>query len=199
MKIGCIVLAAGKSTRFGKEDKLLQPLGGSPLLLCTLSALPVNLFEAFCVVTSSDSVSKLCADHGYPCVKYSGGLLSDSIREGLRAMPEGLDGFLFVNGDRPFLTTTTIKHILASFVKNPECVIRLYSGENPSNPVMFPVSAKDALFSLRGDQGGSRLIKSGKYGMIPVQAASESEVFDIDDQSTLAQANRILQSSSVKE
>ena len=40
VKIGCVLMAAGQGTRFG-GDKLLQPLGGRPLLARTLSRLPL--------------------------------------------------------------------------------------------------------------------------------------------------------------
>lgn len=39
MKTATLVLAAGRSTRFGHADKLIQPMGGMPLIARTLTAI----------------------------------------------------------------------------------------------------------------------------------------------------------------
>ena len=51
MQIACIILAAGKSLRFG-ENKLLAPVSGAPLLSHTLRAIPTSLFSQILVVVS---------------------------------------------------------------------------------------------------------------------------------------------------
>ena len=53
MRIACIVLAAGKSTRFG-ANKLLAPLVDRPLLVHTLDAIPRSCFSQMVAVVSNN-------------------------------------------------------------------------------------------------------------------------------------------------
>ena len=72
MRVGCVVLAAGRGRRFG-DNKLLQPLGDRTVLAHVLSALPRERLERIAVVASSPAVGELCVEEKIPCLIYPGG------------------------------------------------------------------------------------------------------------------------------
>ncbi len=192
MRIGCIVLAAGHSRRFGGTDKLTSLLGGVPLAEWILRRLPRDAFADIRVVVTSDAVKKICEEAGLCCVQYEGGQLSDSIRCGLSHLPEDLDGILFVNADRPFLREQTIRRMVETFGNTREAAARLYWQETPSNPILFPKSARQELLQLEGDKGGSSVLKSGKLRVVPVMAEDETETWDVDSPEALEKMNQTL-------
>ena len=180
MNIGCIVLAAGKSLRFGDRNKLLETLGDRRLMEWTLQAIPADLFSDVAVVVSNPSVKETAAPFGFSIAEYAGGSISDSIRRGLSEMPETTEGFLFVNADRPFLTEGTLRRMAECFEAHPDCAVRLFYRGVPSNPVLFPAGLRSALWELSGDEGGNRLIREGLCKCLPVEAQFEFETFDAD-------------------
>lgn len=98
MKIGCIIMAAGQGVRFG-GNKLLHPLGGSPLLSYVLHRLPRERFTRLLAVVSCQAVADLCREAEVPFLLYGGGAQSHTIRLGIREM-EGLDSCLAGPGPR---------------------------------------------------------------------------------------------------
>ena len=63
MKLGCVVMAAGSSSRFG-ANKLLAPFQGKPLYQWALAAVPESMFSAVCVVTGYEPVAALAKEKG---------------------------------------------------------------------------------------------------------------------------------------
>ena len=110
MNLGCVVLAAGRSSRFG-ENKLLNPLKGRAVLARVLDSLPRERFERIAVVAASEGVEQLCRERQLQCLRYSGGTQSESIRLGIRAMT-GLEGCLFVMGDQPLCARASMERLL---------------------------------------------------------------------------------------
>ena len=186
MRLGCVVLAAGRSRRFG-ENKLLQPLGGRPVLAHALSALPRERFERVVVVTSSREVEELCHERGFSCLRYPGGPQSESIRLGIGDMRE-MDGCLFVMGDQPLCTRESMENMVDAFLYHPEAVIRLAWGNTSCSPVLFPQKYFASLEGLRGEQGGMWVVGSMKAKVILVQAKDEGELWDIDTRQDLERA-----------
>lgn len=220
LKIGCIVLAAGKSSRFG-SNKLLADLYGKTVLERTLEAIPAESFEKVNIVTSSEEVYKRALDYAaskmpekgtgameeagttsgygrsvrgrFGCIRYPGGELSESIKQGLKHIGN-LDGYLFVNADQPLLHPESFIKMLERFEENPYAIYRLSEGGRPASPVLFPREAYMELMGLSGDNGGKTVIYSGKYDIIQVEAFEPFETIDVDTVELLAKAGEILAS-----
>lgn len=178
MKTGCVILAAGRGERFG-GNKLTAPLWGTPVLERTVRNLPVECFDRLIAVVSNEKTDELCIRLGLKTVRYSGGPVSDSIREGLKSMEE-MEACLFVNGDQPLIRPQSIRRIVEAGKENPEAIIRLSWAETPGSPVLFPEKAFRELKELTGDTGGRQVIGSGKYPVIFVKAEAAEELLDID-------------------
>lgn len=179
-RCGCVVLANGRSERFGSQ-KLLADLDGRPVLARTLehlSAAPVDVVVAAAPGPVADLARKL----GFETVAPEGPDLSDSMRAGLK-WAAGRGGCLFVQGDQPRLATADVAALVGTHQDYPCAVVRLAWQGRPASPVLWPSRLFDALANVSGDRGGSALLKGddGLVGLqILVEAASEASVTDVD-------------------
>lgn len=138
------------------------------------------------VVTCYDEVRDISLQYGLPCTVYGGGAQSDTIRTAL-SLPEASSwsGCLFLTGDQPFLTADSVVRLLRVFADDPRRVCRLAWNDRPGNPVLFPSAYFDGLRGLRGDTGGSSLIRHEGLSVTFVQAGSERELYDADTEEDL--------------
>lgn len=184
-RLGCVVMASGLARRFGSQ-KLVEPLVGVPVLERTLSALPDDLLDIV-VVTRSEEVEELCETVGVRCVLHSGSHQSDTIREGLKALP-GVPACLFVPGDQPLLREESVRALVADFQTHPGSIVRLGWHGSPASPILWPNEELPALAALEGDQGGSALLaRRQELGVRVrvVEAQSELEIHDVDTREDL--------------
>lgn len=189
MQIGCVVLAAGKSTRFG-GNKLLAPLNGVPLLAHTVKAIPTALFSQVVAVVSDFQVAQLCREFDVEVCAYEGGPQSQSIRTGLQAL-KPMDGCLFVLGDQPLCSSESIQRLVHSFQAQPEHVHRLSYQGQPSSPTLFPANLFPALMQLHGERGG--MAAAGDTPVHYVEAFCPQELWDADTPDKLSKIQQYLQ------
>ena len=194
--VGCVLMAAGRAERFG-QNKLLTQMGGMPLAghvlgrMAELGRMYRNgempgVRPELRTVTCWDEVDELSRSFGIPCIRYGGGLQSDSVRAALSAPEADLwDGCLFLVGDQPYLTTESIGKLLAGFASFPEWIHRLAWHDRSGSPILFPASCFGSLRAMTGDTGGRSLLKDGSVPVILHQAGSERELADIDTKEDL--------------
>ena len=189
MRIACIGLAAGKSTRFG-ANKLLAPLVDRPLLVHTLDAIPRSCFSQMVAVVSDPEVETLCRRHGVKTVAYQGGPQSQSIRLGLEAIQDA-DGCLFVLGDQPLCSSDSIRRLVSDFQAQPKAVHRLAYQGQPSSPTLFPAHLFPDLMELTGEHGGMAAV--GDTPVCYVEAGGPHELWDADTPEKLSRIQQYLQ------
>ena len=189
MGIGCIILAAGKSVRFG-GNKLLAPLAGKLLLEHTLEAIPHPCFSQVVAVVSDPEVETLCRRHGVKTVAYQGGPQSQSIRLGLEAIQDA-DGCLFVLGDQPLCSSDSIRRLVSDFQAQPKAVHRLAYQGQPSSPTLFPSRLFPDLMELTGEHGGMAAV--GDTPVCYVEAGGPHELWDADTPEKLSRIQQYLQ------
>lgn len=189
MRIACIVLAAGKSTRFG-ANKLLAPLAGKLLLEHTLDAIPRSCFSQVVAVVSNPAVEQLCRRCGVDVRVYEGGPQSKSIRLGLEKL-EDADGCLFVLGDQPLCSSDSIRRLVSDFQAQPKAVHRLAYQGQPSSPTLFPAHLFPALKKLTGEHGGMAAV--GDAPVWYTEAAGPQELWDADTPEKLSRIQQYLQ------
>ena len=189
MRIGCIILAAGKSVRFG-GNKLLAPLAGKLLLEHTLEAIPLPCFSQVVAVVSDPEVETLCRRHGVKTVAYEGGPQSQSIRLGLEAV-QNADGCLFILGDQPLCSSDSIRRLVSDFQALPKAVHRLAYQGQPSSPTLFPAHLFPALKKLTDEHGGMAAV--GDTPVLYTEAAGPQELWDADTPEKLSRIQQYLQ------
>ena len=190
MKIGCVVMAAGRGRRFG-ANKLLAPLAGAPLLSYALRALPRERLARTVAVVSDEGVAALCRACGVSPLRYPGGEQSETVRRGIGQM-RGMEGCLFVQGDQPFLTAQSIERLLDSFAAFPDGVHRLSYEGVAGSPVLFPSALFPALAALTGERGGMAAARSSGARIRLVEALSVAEMMDADTEKALSEIEKMI-------
>ncbi len=194
----CVVLAAGRSERFGSQ-KLLATLADEPVLWHTLDAVPRDCFELVVVAAEPAVVDAVCrwaeARNATPTIVAPAGPdQSDSMRAGLDAC-ERCSSVVFVPGDQALLGDESLRSVAAALAEHPGRVVRLgWHGEGRS-PVAFPSGTYRALRTVQGDVGGSALLKARPdlaADAVVVEAGDPRELLDCDTPDALeAMANAL--------
>lgn len=179
--ISGIVLASGLSKRMG-TDKLLLPVGGIPAVERVIAAASKSDLGEVVLVCSSASVASIGKKYGAKIVKNDAPEMgkSRSVRLGVENSSRSAEGFMFLVGDQPFISASTINKLIESFASE-ECsaVVPTYNGTR-GNPVIFASSLRERLFSLSGDSGGRVLLKEMEGSIVTVSFADEKLGLDID-------------------
>lgn len=186
MNHGCIIMASGMGTRFGR-NKLMTELCGMSLIQHVLRATE-GLFARRVVVTRHSDVARLCDELGIEVVLHSKPRRNDTVRLGMEKMT-GCDTITFVQGDQPLISANSLTALLRGAERCPECIWRASSEGTPGAPVLFPAWTFNELRSLPPGKGGGVVAKTHKERVRTVEVSSKWELFDVDTPDDL----RILQ------
>lgn len=178
-----VILAAGRSSRFGSPKQLLV-LNGRPLVRRIVDeALAASLAEVIVVVGSgAQRVRAALTGADVRIVEnpdYAGGQ-STSVRAGLGAVSRDSLGAMFMVSDQPGLTAALIDHLVAVFVRTGgPIVVPIFAGRKGS-PVTFSRGLFPELFALEGDTGGRPVIAAHRDDVVAVPVDSDAPLRDID-------------------
>ena len=117
-RIAGLVLAGGRSSRMGEQNKLLLDVDGKTMLAHVLDTVAASDCCATVAVTGheTDLVSPLLAGRDLLAVHnpdYARGL-STSLKAGLRGLPKEIDGVLVCLGDMPKVTARHLNQLIES-------------------------------------------------------------------------------------
>lgn len=174
--IGCVIMASGLGKRFG-GNKLLADFDGQPMI-CRILDATEGLFARRVVVTRHEAVAALCRARHIPVVVHDLPHRSDTVRLGLDALGDDLDGCLFCPADQPLLTRETIQR-LASFGSTGE-ICRLSFDSQMGTPILFPKWCFPELRALPEGKGGSFLVKKYPHRVLAIAAREACELRDVD-------------------
>ena len=175
-----ILLAAGKSARFGLSDKLTEIFLGQPLGMHVVTALEAVPFARRIVVR--DGVQLDYAARGSHEVHHSRPEegLSLSVRMGVEAArAPGIEAVLIALADMPRITAAQI-HRLFDAENGPDSIVASSDGVNPKPPALFGFNRFDALERLEGDSGARDLILAGRHVV-----THPDELIDVDTEEEL--------------
>lgn len=158
-----ILLAAGTSSRYGEQNKLLQTVSGTPMVRLVAETLLESTVDGVTVVVGheDDRVTAAVADLDVSIRindQYATGQ-STSVRTGIsEATNQDADAALIALGDMPWVNTATIDHLAEAYrLGVGEILVATYDG-NRGNPVLFGRRFFDALMEVEGDVGGRTLL-----------------------------------------
>ncbi|MCW5718087.1 MAG: XdhC family protein [Bauldia sp.] len=191
-RIAAIVLAAGASRRMGR-NKLVEPVGGTPMVARAVDAALASVARPVVVVTGHEP-GRVAAALGGRSVTlahnaaFATGIAS-SIRTGIEALPNGVDGAVIVLADMPFLTGAAIDRLIAAFDPAVGRSICVPSRDGRrGNPVLWGRAFFAELSALAGDSGGRQLFERHAGAMVEV-AVEGGALEDVDTPEALAAAN----------
>ncbi len=176
-----VLLAAGRSRRFGASDKLAETFLGQPLGLHVATALEAVPFARRIVVQGDVAIDY--AARGYDVVHNArpDDGMSLSVRLGVAAAHgDGIEAVLIALADMPHVTAAQV-HRLFDAQHGPDTVVASSDGARPKPPVLFGGARFDALEALEGDTGARDMILAGRHVI-----ASPDELIDVDTEEDLA-------------
>lgn len=179
-----ILLAAGKSSRYG-ENKLLEELDGGRMYEHTLRKMRAFPLCTQVAVTRFEEISQAAKEQGMLVVENQEPDLgiAHSLHLGLacalKADP-GLKGAMFVVCDQPGLTARTFARMLDMSKKNPGKIVCAGRKGKMGNPVIWDRKFFDELLMLKGDRGGKQIIGAHREEVL-VCETENVELMDIDE------------------
>lgn len=165
-----LLLAAGASSRMRGADKLLEEVGGEPLL--TVMARRAVKAGPLSVTLPEGNAARAQALDGIDCdivTLPAGCTQSDSLAAGVA----GLSGpVLVMLADMPEVTAHDLHLLLALSQQAPNAILRAADQDGtPGNPVLFPTSLLPELQTIKGDKGARGLLKqhAARVHLVPLQ------------------------------
>ena len=131
------------------------------------------------------------------------------------------DACLFVAGDQPLLTEESVRRMLQVWERawkqsqdsakeqgfgedghGKYAVCRLGWKQEGGNPILFPASVFDALYSLEGNRGGASLLRDeaargARMQVLVVEAGSQYELMDVDTPEALAELEAVCEGAII--
>jgi molybdenum cofactor cytidylyltransferase len=185
--IAAIVLAAGASTRMGRQKLTLPMAGGRPLVrLAVEQVLAAELDEVVVVVGGdADAVAAALATLPVRVVvnpRYAEGQ-STSLRVGLDALRPGTDAAVVALGDQPLPDPDVIRRLVAAFRTTGRPIAVPVYRDGRGNPVLFGATLFGELRGVTGDQGGRGVITRdpARVAEVPVDMAMPADIDTPED------------------
>jgi molybdenum cofactor cytidylyltransferase len=189
--ISAIVLAAGRSTRMGR-NKLVLSLDGKPVLQRVLDALKDSKVDETLVVLGGGAEEvRSTVDLGGTKVvvnrRYAQGM-STSIRAGLARVDRSTDAAIIVLGDQPFLSAALVNAVIDAFqAEGAPVVLPVHRGTR-GNPVLFARSVFPEIMRIGGDRGAKSVVEAHEDDVLEVKAEDAGAVIDVDTPSDYERA-----------
>ncbi len=162
-EIPVILLAAGQSSRMGGADKLMQSVGGMPLL--QRSALYALVIGPVIVALPPKPHPRYDALEGLDVARVAipdaAEGMNASLRGALRHIPQDALYVMVLLADLPDLTKEDLIGVANSCETHPNNLVwrGTSEGGKPGHPVVFERSLFPELSALTGDSGAQAIVK----------------------------------------
>jgi molybdenum cofactor cytidylyltransferase len=182
-----IILAAGLSTRMGRQ-KLLIEVGGIPVIRRVAHAALESRLSRLILVTGPSN-SKLLQALG-PDAKHERVLIvvndhpeegmSSSLKTGMMLLTKETSGVMLILADQPFLTSAIINRLLDEFHKQTDRILAPLVHGRRSNPVIFPADLFPELEMVTGDAGGRSVLQGHSARVVGIEIGGYYNDIDLD-------------------
>jgi molybdenum cofactor cytidylyltransferase len=196
-RIGALLLAAGQSRRMGGPNKLLAEIPGSsprtslPMVALVAQRLLASRARPIIAVLGNRADDIDAALGRLPVERvrnpdFADGL-STSLRRGLAALPEDLDGVLVCLGDMPLISGRHLDRLIAAFnpIEGRAIVVPTRRGKR-GNPVLWARRFFPEMAQIAGDVGARHLIGEHAEFVAEVEMEDDAILVDIDTPEALA-------------
>jgi molybdenum cofactor cytidylyltransferase len=196
--VSVVVLAAGMSTRMGR-NKLLLTFRDKPLVVHAVDTLLASKAGEIIVVLGHESEKVWDQLQDYAGQVPTGGQKrrvrlvknsdyrdgqSTSVRAGVEAVSPEAEAIMIYLADQPLLEPADVDRILAAFVtaktEDKMIVVPFFKGER-GNPVILDSSLRDSILGIAGDVGCKGVIKRYPEKVYGIEMENDHVVRDVDD------------------
>ena len=154
-RIGAIVLAGGRSSRFGR-DKLAEMIDGRPLLDHAIDV--VRTVASDIVVVAAPGANPVVRDDvrlAHDPVRFEGPLAG--LAAGLAVLDPAVDLVVVVAGDMPSLMPAVLRRLLDTVASDSDAAILGKDGDTPPLPMALRRRRAEAAVGTLLDAGERRL------------------------------------------
>ncbi len=184
--VAAIVLAAGAARRMRGPDKLLEPVGGQPVLRVVAQAACASRADEVVAVLPPGAQARRTALAGLDvrlveAPDWAEGMAA-SLRAGLAAVLERADAVVVLLADMPEVRAGDIDRLIAAFdpVEGREAARAVTTGGVPGHPVLFGRRFFEGLAALTGDRGAREVLRDAADFLVEVPTSGEAAVVDLD-------------------
>ena len=186
--VDAILLAAGQSKRMGSRNKLLEPVGGEPLIRRVAAAVGAAGIRRLIVVTGhqADRVRDALSGLEYRFADnpdYPTGMGS-SVAAGARAVFDAADppdAAIVCLGDMPDITPAMLDALIANY--DPAAgrtIVAATGGGQRGHPVLWDRRFAEDLASLSGDAGARDILREHAGQTVTVEMDNIAVLRDLD-------------------
>ena len=180
MTVGVLLLAAGRSRRYGVDKRLATLRTGQTLLRTTLAqiaqtSLPVQV----CLRPDDDDLHAELEGQGFRCVRCDRARdgMGATLAQGMAALPEW-DAVVVMLADMPWVQPSTVLE-LARTVTLQTIAVPVFSGQR-GNPVAFGSAHFEELGRCQGDQGARSLVLAHASAVLEIPVDDAGILRDVD-------------------
>lgn len=183
-RVTAVVLAAGQSSRMGR-NKLLLPWGETTVLGRVLATLKQTTVHDVLVVTGHDAArtAAVAAEAGVGVIHnpdYAAGEMLSSLQTAVAALPPDRAAVLAVLADQPAVEVETIEALLAAYRRTPgELLAPVYEGRR-GNPALIGRRYFAELMALPPGAAPRDLLRRRAADLRLIPVASDSILRDVD-------------------
>ena len=182
--IQAVLLAAGKSKRFGHLDKTHLEIDGVAMAIKT-ALLFTPIVESVLIVLSEDNklLQDLAKTENIDVVindSLNNSGIGSSVSLSVSSRPS-VDAWLFCPADMPFIKSETIVKVVDAIRKSDDktIVVPRYNNRN-GHPVCFGRFYKQALLERSGDVGARTIIKKNAHAIHYIDVDDAGVCRDVD-------------------
>lgn len=185
MRVGGIVLAAGRSSRMGSAKSLLE-IEGRTFLEHALGILAGGGCEPLVVVlpdgASAGRAGELARAGGAEAVEnpLAGAEQIDSLRIGLAALPEDVDAAVVLPVDHPLAGAETVRALVGAFGASGAPIVRPVYRDRPGHPVLFARAVWGELADPALDRGARDVVHRHAGEILDVPLDDRGVHVDVD-------------------
>jgi molybdenum cofactor cytidylyltransferase len=196
--VSAVVLAAGMSTRMGR-NKLLLTFRDKPLVVHAVETLMASKVGEIIVVLGHESEKVWDQLEAYAGEVANGAQrgrvrlvknpdyrdgLSTSVRTGVQAVSPAARAVMIYLADQPLIEPGDVDRIIAALAaakaENKTIVVPFFKGER-GNPVILDAALRDSILGIVGDVGCKGVIKRYPEKVYAIEMENDHVVRDVDD------------------
>lgn len=191
MTVGILLLAGGRSRRYGSDKRLAQLATGKTLLnTCIDTITRAELPLVVCLGRGDRVLAAELADRNicYQICPNSGSGMGNTLAEGVAAVPGCWHGLIIALGDMPFIQAATYRSVAAAVT--PGNIVVPICSDVRGHPVGFGRAFFDDLGSLHGDRGAKDIVAAKAEVVVHIDVRDPGISIDVDSPGDL---DRLLQ------
>lgn len=192
--VSVIILAAGLSTRFGR-NKLLEPIGSTPMIEHVVSECSKSKVNQIIVVVGNDSekikeVLKDCRCSFVFNEEFAKGQ-SFSVRKGLSAVNKSADALMVLPGDVAMVDRMIIDAVIDEYSRSYAPIVTAAYHGRSGHPILFDKNLLGELRNIDEETRGLKKVISNHRSSLRLVETSERALLDVDDQEDLGRLAEI--------